>query len=176
MVILVEPATMTGPDGDVDTTVKVDLFPISAIFGTMMSVLETRGLPMSPFRNTSSIPFSKRMLLPSGMLGARTTLSASAGVHFLTVTFSSTLTPAFVLVRPSMQIIPLPSSSLEHLKTLATTDLFPTISIVSPRSNPSVLRDSVSILARPYPASDWRCAMATLRTMESFMVRHRSTI
>ena len=42
MVILVEPATMTGPDGDVDTTVKVDLFPISAIFGTMMSADLTR--------------------------------------------------------------------------------------------------------------------------------------
>ena len=140
---------MTGPCGTVETTEKVDLLPIRAMFGTMMSVPETRGLAIRPFRNTSSIPFSNLILLPSGMFGARTTSSANCGSHFLTVTFSSTLTPALVLVRPSMKIIPRPSSAASHLNTLATTFLFPTISMASPISSPRALRESVSILARP---------------------------
>ena len=169
--ICVPPVTRTGPWGTVETTVKVDLFPMRAMFGTMMSVPATRGLAMSPLRKMSSIPFSNLMVFPSGMLGARTTCSAIRGSHLRTVTFSSTLTPALVLVRPSMKIIPLPSSSGSHLNTLATTFLFPTISMVSPMSSPSALRDSVSILARPYPASDCLWAMPTLRTMDSVIVR-----
>ena len=117
--------------------------------GTMMSVSSTSGLLSSPLRNTSSIPSSNLMALPSGMFGASTTSSAGLGSHLLTVTFSSTLTPALVLVRPSMKSIPLPSSPGSHLKTLATTDLLPAISTVSPRSRESALRDSESILARP---------------------------
>lgn len=117
------------------------------------------------------MPFSNLIFFPSGMLGARTTCSAMRGSHLRTVTFSSTLTPALVLVRPSMKIMPLPSSSGSHLKTLATTDLLPAISMVSPMSSPSCLRDSVSMRARPYPASDCLWAMATLRTMESVIVR-----
>ena len=169
--ICVPPVTRTGPGGIVETTVKVDLLPIRAMFGTMMSVPATRGLAMSPLRKISSIPFSNLIFFPSGMLGASTTCSAISGSQRLTFTFSSTLTPALVLVSPSMKIMPLPSSSGSHLKTLATTVLFPTISIVSPMSSPRALRDSVSILARPYPASDCLWAMPTLRTMDSVIGR-----
>ena len=149
MLIRVDPPTMTGPVGTVDTTVKVDLLPMSAMLGTMMSVSAIRGLPIRPFRNTSSIPSSNWILLFSGMLGANTTLSARTGRHLRTVTFSSTLTPALVLVSPSMQIIPFPSSSGEHLKTFATTVLLPIISMVSPSSSPRERLETVSILARP---------------------------
>ena len=147
--ILVEPETITGPWGTVDTTVNMDLFPISAMFGTMRSVPETSGLAIRPLRNIASIPGSNLIFFPSGMLGARTTCSAILGSHFLTVTLSSTLTPALVLVSPSMKIIPLPSFSASHLNTLATTALLPTISMVSPMSTPSVAREPLSILARP---------------------------
>ena len=168
--ILVFSLTMTAPLGAVDTTVKVERFPMRAMLGTIMSVSAMSGRFMSPFRNTFSIPDSNLILFPSGMLGARVICSAGCGVHLLTVTFSSTLTPAFVLVRPSMNSIPRPSSSGSHLKTLATTDLLPAISTVSPSSTPSALRDPPSILARPYPASLWDLAMATFRTMESDMM------
>ena len=149
MTICVPAVTRTGPVGVVETTVNVDLLPISAMLGTMMSVPATRGLARSPLRKMSSIPFSNLIFFPSGMLGARTTCSAISGSHLLTVTFSSTLIPALVLVSPSMNIMPFPSSSGSHLNTLATTDRLPTISIVSPMSSPSCLRESVSILARP---------------------------
>ena len=127
--ICVPPVTSTGPEGTVETTENVDLFPISAMLGTMISVPATSGLAMRPLRNMSSMPFSNLMVLPSGMFGARTTCSAISGSHFLTETFSSTLTPALVLVSPSMNIMPFPSSSGSHLNTLATTDLLPTISM-----------------------------------------------
>ena len=107
------------------------------------------------------------------MLGARVTCSAGWGSHLRTVTLSSTLTPALVLVRPSMKSMPRPSSSGSHLKTLATTDLLPVISTVSPSSSPRALLDSQSILARPYPASLWDLAIATFRTSESAMLLTR---
>ncbi len=140
---------MTGPLGTVEATENVERLPMRAMFGTMMSVSATRGRLRSPLRKTSSIPFSNLMRFPSGMFGVSTTCSAGLGSHLLTVTLSSTLTPALVLVSPSMRRSPRPSSSGSPLKTLATTVRLPTISTVSPSSSPRALRDSESILARP---------------------------
>ena len=105
-----------------------------------------------------------------GFLLVRTCVEA--GIEVETLPGATALIPALVLVRPSMKIMPFPSSSGSHLKTFATTGLLPTISMVSPMSNPSFARESESILARPYPASDCLRAMATLRTMES-VITHR---
>ena len=51
--ICVPLVTSTGPDGTVETTVNVDLFPMSAMLGTMMSIPATRGLARSPLRKMS---------------------------------------------------------------------------------------------------------------------------
>ena len=155
MLSSVSSVTITGPSGTVADTQNVERFPMRATFGMMMLVFSTRGLPMRPRLNTFSIPFSKRMTFPWGMFGDSVMLAAGRGLHFLTTTFSSTLTIASVLVRPSMQIRPIPSSSGAHLNTLATTERLPSISMVSPTSVPRAERVAVSMRARPYPASDW---------------------
>ena len=173
--IFVRGPTMTGPLGTVDTTAKVERLPMRAMLGTMMSVSAISGRFISPFRNMLSIPSSKRVRFPSGIFGARVICSAGCGTHLRTVTLSSTLTPAFVLVSPSMKSMPRPSSSGSHLKTLATTDLLPTISTVSPSSSPSSDLDVESILARPYPASLWDLAIATFRVIESGMMHSGPT-
>ena len=55
---------------------------------------------------------------------------------------------------PSMEMMPLPSSSLEARNTLAAVFLFPTISMKSPMSTLSSFLVLVSMRARPSPTSD----------------------
>ncbi len=157
-------STTTSPFGEVLTTVNGARHPMRATFGTTMSFPAIRGLCRRLFMKMSFTPSPKDILLSSGILGARVTLSAVAGsLWTMILTLSSTPTPALVRVWPSILISPL--SSGDPLKTLRAADLFPTTSIESPSSKPILNMVAGSILALPSPASDLLVIGATLSSM-----------
>ena len=101
-------------------------------FGTVMSSPLTTGLPMRLLLKMPAKLSSTAMWVPGGMLGARTTLTARPGSILSTLTFSPMETPAEVLVRPSILMIPEPASSGSLRNILATAVFLPVILTMLP--------------------------------------------
>src|SRR3989442_819315 len=100
------------------------------------------------------------------MIGAIVIRSAGRPWALRTSTLSPRLTPTFRRTRPSIRMIPLPSSSCMTRNSFAAVDFLPRIWMISPTSTPSATRVFVSTRARPSPTSDWG-ASATLRIIRS---------
>src|SRR5712691_5734735 len=100
------------------------------------------------------------------MIGAIVMRSAGRTSALRTSTLSPRLTPTFRRTRPSIRMIPLPSSSCITRNSFAAVDFLPRIWMISPTSTPSATRVFVSTRARPSPTSDWG-ASATLRIIRS---------
>ena len=146
---------------------NVERLPISETFWTMMSMPDMTGRLMRLFLKISMSPLSTVMREPSGILGSRVTLSAFWGSILRTLTFSPMVVSALVLVRPSMRMRLVPSSSLSLLNTLATAVFLPVISMMSPIERPSLAYASGSRRARPYPASLMRFGLSTFMVIDS---------
>ena len=163
-------STTTMPTGTVVMTLNCMRLPMSAMFGTTISLSLRTGLFIRPFLNISSTPSLKLIFFPAGMpMGDMMIFSAGKVSAFLTRTLSSTVTPALDLVIPSMRMSPLPSSSMAPFMTLATAERLPTISTTSPICTLSLLKDAESILTLPNPASDFINAVATFSSIRSPM-------
>ena len=102
-------------------------------------------------------------------MGATTTFIAGWVSARTTVTFSPMLTPALERIIPSMEMIPLPSSSLEARNTLAAVLRFPTISMKSPHVYAEVLS---RLCVDPRPAQAYLGLMLSALDLKDHRVRH----
>src|SRR5438445_2184610 len=161
--MIVSSTIWTTPFGITLITMNGRAPPIRAIPGTITTSPFVRGRFRRPRFTKFSIPWPKLILWPSEMIGAIVTRSAAKTSAFLTSTLSPMETPTFRRTRPSIRMIPFPSSSCITRNSFAAVDFLPMISMSSPTSTPRAIRVFVSTRARPGPTSDCG-ASATLRT------------
>src|SRR5438128_2598401 len=93
--------------------------PMSAIPGTMTTSPLLSGRFNRPRLTKFSIPWPNEILWPSLMIGAIVMRSAGRTSALRTSTLSPRLTPTFRRTRPSMRMMPLPSSSCMTRKSFA---------------------------------------------------------